>query len=390
MDPRLRAAVDASRRWYDDVFALHGIPVRRRGRPVVGARPAAALALRGEDPGAGRRDRAGRARGRCASSTARVADSFGDLELDRYGFELLFEATLGPPRPRGRTAPDTASGRAGRWSTPSRSSRSGPRPTTTPDVLPPAVLDHPRFRILACRQDGRARRAVPSRTTARRRRGALERLGCGRGGRRPTRCSPRSSALHPGRPVTDFARGRRAGRDGGGRLHGARPTAGLDPLTVTLSSLGGLPGSGVADYRGGMGYQVEKTDEQWREELSPEEYAVLRKAGTERPFVGEYTDTETKGVYSLQGVPGRAVRVRHQVPLRLRLAELLPADHRHRGVHRGRLPRDEAGRGALRQLRLPPRPRLPRRLRHPHRRPLLHQLDRAHPRARRRSPPSSA
>ena len=28
MDPRLRAAVDASRHWYDDVFALHGIPVR--------------------------------------------------------------------------------------------------------------------------------------------------------------------------------------------------------------------------------------------------------------------------------------------------------------------------------------------------------------------------
>ncbi len=47
-----------------------------------------------------------------------------------------------------------------------------------------------------------------------------------------------------------------------------------------------------------MTYQVEKSDEQWREELSAEEYAVLRQASTERPFVGEYTDTETKGVYS--------------------------------------------------------------------------------------------
>jgi len=46
-----------------------------------------------------------------------------------------------------------------------------------------------------------------------------------------------------------------------------------------------------------MGYQVEKTDEQWREELSREEYAVLRKAGTEPAFRGEYTDTETTGVY---------------------------------------------------------------------------------------------
>ncbi|MEU3462138.1 peptide-methionine (R)-S-oxide reductase MsrB [Streptomyces sp. NPDC006733] len=47
-----------------------------------------------------------------------------------------------------------------------------------------------------------------------------------------------------------------------------------------------------------MPYEVEKTDEQWREELSPQEYAVLRQAGTERPFVGEYTDTRTTGVYS--------------------------------------------------------------------------------------------
>jgi peptide-methionine (R)-S-oxide reductase len=46
-----------------------------------------------------------------------------------------------------------------------------------------------------------------------------------------------------------------------------------------------------------MGYQVEKTDEEWRQELTPEEYAVLRQAGTERPFVGEDTDTETRGVY---------------------------------------------------------------------------------------------
>ena len=45
-------------------------------------------------------------------------------------------------------------------------------------------------------------------------------------------------------------------------------------------------------------YPVQKTDEQWRQELTAEEYAVLRKAGTERPFTGEYNDTKAEGVYS--------------------------------------------------------------------------------------------
>src|SRR4051795_8792430 len=38
-----------------------------------------------------------------------------------------------------------------------------------------------------------------------------------------------------------------------------------------------------------MSYQVNKSDAEWREQLSPEEFQVLRKAGTEAPFKGEYT-----------------------------------------------------------------------------------------------------
>ncbi|WP_406006192.1 peptide-methionine (R)-S-oxide reductase MsrB [Streptomyces sp. NBC_00637] len=47
-----------------------------------------------------------------------------------------------------------------------------------------------------------------------------------------------------------------------------------------------------------MSYDVEKPDEQWRTELTPSEYAVLRQAATEPAFTGEYTDTKAEGVYS--------------------------------------------------------------------------------------------
>jgi len=43
--------------------------------------------------------------------------------------------------------------------------------------------------------------------------------------------------------------------------------------------------------------KVSRTEAEWQEILSPEEYQVLRKAGTEAPFTGEYTDTKTTGVY---------------------------------------------------------------------------------------------
>ena len=47
-----------------------------------------------------------------------------------------------------------------------------------------------------------------------------------------------------------------------------------------------------------MTYAVDKTDAQWRDELSPEQYAVLREAGTERAWTGELLDEHRAGLYT--------------------------------------------------------------------------------------------
>ncbi len=50
-----------------------------------------------------------------------------------------------------------------------------------------------------------------------------------------------------------------------------------------------------------MDRKVEKSEEDWKKELTPEQYKVLRKKGTERPFTGELLHNEEKGMYVCAG-----------------------------------------------------------------------------------------
>ena len=43
--------------------------------------------------------------------------------------------------------------------------------------------------------------------------------------------------------------------------------------------------------------KIQKTEEEWQDELTPEQYRVTRMKGTERPFSGEYNDNKDEGIY---------------------------------------------------------------------------------------------
>ena len=54
---------------------------------------------------------------------------------------------------------------------------------------------------------------------------------------------------------------------------------------------------GRAGYTLDVSTEISKTDAEWRAELTPEQYEVLRRKGTERPFSGKYVHSKADGTY---------------------------------------------------------------------------------------------
>jgi peptide-methionine (R)-S-oxide reductase len=69
-------------------------------------------------------------------------------------------------------------------------------------------------------------------------------------------------------------------------------------LGITAKALGIIPG---LTKESGRMFQVTKTDEEWRKLLTPEQYRVLRQAGTERPFANRYDANKDPGAYHCAG-----------------------------------------------------------------------------------------
>ena len=108
--------------------------------------------------------------------------------------------------------------------------------------------------------------------------------------------------------------------------------------------------------------EIEKTEAEWRDLLSPEQYSVLRQAGTERPWSGALVHNHDDGTYACAACGAELFDSSTKFEsgsgwpsfYEPKIADAVELD-------RGPRPRHGAGRGPLPPVRLAPRSRLPRR-----------------------------
>ena len=87
-------------------------------------------------------------------------------------------------------------------------------------------------------------------------------------------------------------------------LAAALLAAGCGASPVTNAPSGSAPATTntyVSAALAAMNDKINKTEEEWKKELTPEQYHVLREKGTERAFTGQYWNTRDKGVYRCAG-----------------------------------------------------------------------------------------
>ena len=121
--------------------------------------------------------------------------------------------------------------------------------------------------------------------------------------------------------------------------------------------------------------KIAKTEDQWREELAPDQYAVLRQQATEPPFTGRYVDTKEPGVYRCAGCQAELFRSDDKFDSGSGWPSFTDAGRRRRRRAADRhVPRDGPHGGRVRALRRAPGARLRRRPAGQGRHAVLHQL----------------